>query len=235
MENAGSAGSADNNNAPQPNEAADDGALKFGDVSIFITMIASFLYTAGWSFAYFYFARFHVGVSALELQMEYYFIYGFWVVLDHPFWMLFILSIICSGIALAAKVRPLVKKSYVVAIVFFILAPALVAFFWSGYKLGETTAESRFYVARQNDYPDFPRVKVRLKHEAKALSSPLILPREKARLEKGCHRLLFQSKDKIFVFRSMGNYLMADLPTIIIPMAEVESMETLPQYSSCGK
>ncbi len=226
---------AENDHTLELAESGGRGILKFIDVSIFITMVASFLYTAGWAFAYRYFEQFHVGMSALDLQREYYFIYGFQVMLDHPFLMCFILLIICLGLFLAPLVGPRLSRSSDAAVVFFFLVLALAAFFWTGYKLGRTTAESRFHEERAKDYPAYPRVVVRLKHGSSPTSPGAALPREKARLKKGCHRLLFQGKDKIFVFRAIGDVLAADLPTIVIPMSEVESFEILPQYSSCTR
>jgi len=55
----------------------------FSELAALLIFLFSLLYTAGWSFAYHYFAHFNVGLSALELSKEEYFIYSYWVIADH--------------------------------------------------------------------------------------------------------------------------------------------------------
>ena len=62
--------------------------LGWVDVATWLAFIATWLYTAGWSFAYHYFDRFHVGLLALEIPKEDYFLYSFWVLQDHWGWAL---------------------------------------------------------------------------------------------------------------------------------------------------
>ncbi|MCW5198778.1 hypothetical protein VU06_03425, partial [Desulfobulbus sp. F3] len=37
------------------------------------------LYITGWSYAYHYFQCFHLGLIGLEIEREYFLLYGFWV------------------------------------------------------------------------------------------------------------------------------------------------------------
>ncbi len=41
------------------------------------TLVVVLLYTAGWSYAYHYFDRSHLGLLGLEIPREYFFLYGF--------------------------------------------------------------------------------------------------------------------------------------------------------------
>jgi hypothetical protein len=49
------------------------------DIGVISGVFVALLYTAGWSYAYHYFQRFHLGLIGLEIEREYFLLYGFWV------------------------------------------------------------------------------------------------------------------------------------------------------------
>lgn len=49
------------------------------DIGVISGISVALLYTAGWSYAYHYFQCFHLGLIGLEIEREYFLLYGFWV------------------------------------------------------------------------------------------------------------------------------------------------------------
>ena len=196
------------------------------DVAALALLISALLYTAGWSFAFRYFERFHVGLMALELPKEYFFIYSFWVARDH-------LGLLIAGLLVASGLWVLWSRlrhqGRVILPVVLLLSPlALLGLFWTSYALGRSTAESVFIEQRENDYPDYPRVRVTLVPQTDPTLESL-----RESLQNGCYRLLLQNKDKVFVFYSLPATPTATLPVTVLPMGYVASLKILPHYNSC--
>ena len=197
--------------------------LKIVDIAVIITLIAAILYTAGWSFAYFYYDFFNVGLLTLEVPVEYFLVYSMWVLQDN-----YTHAAIAYGVFILFLVLPLLtgRFHWLLLLLFFVLVPAL---FYASYTVGKDSAEKRFYAQRQKDYPTYARVKVWLKPSVNRED----ITKEMAKdLQKGCYRLLLQNKDKIFLFYTLHN-APADLPITIIPLNEVENLKILPHYQSC--
>ena len=55
----------------------------FPELASLMIVLFAVLYTSGWSFAYHYFGYFNVGLSALELPKEEFFIFSYWVIEDN--------------------------------------------------------------------------------------------------------------------------------------------------------
>jgi hypothetical protein len=203
----------------------DNGILKILDIAVIITLIGAILYTAGWSFAYYYFDYFNVGLLTLEIPREYFFVYSTWVLQDN-----FYHAALAYGIFILFLVLPLLtgRFHWLLLLLFFVFVPLL---FYGSYSVGKESAEKRFYAQRQNDYPSYARVKVWLKTTGEITDNT---EAEKIKdLQQGCYRLLLQNKDKIFLFYTLPKVSPADLPLTIIPLSEVENIKILPHYQSC--
>jgi hypothetical protein len=66
---------------------ADLGAI-VAAISLVIGMVTAWLYMAGWTYAYWYFDNFQLGLLALDIKREAFLIYGFWVVIENWLWLL---------------------------------------------------------------------------------------------------------------------------------------------------
>ncbi len=214
---------------------------KILDVAFLLALVASLLYCAGWSFAYRYFERFHIGLLTLELPKEYYFVYGFMAF--RSFWLpilILVLFIIVLSIVLSAtnlskyigkkdKKPPRIKKLSAVLTIC-LCAAAFLACFRLCFYLGEKAGDAHFLGQKHKDYPSYPRVEVHISDDKEQELSQMRPP-----LDQGCYRMLFQHKDKIFLFYSMIDVPSADLSMTVIPLSKIDSIKVLPHYNSCGK
>ena len=60
-----------------PNESSPS-RMPLVDLATVFALIAAWLYVAGWTYALHYFARFEVGLLALDIPHEYYLMYQPW-------------------------------------------------------------------------------------------------------------------------------------------------------------
>ncbi|KPA15904.1 conserved hypothetical protein, membrane [Candidatus Magnetomorum sp. HK-1] len=60
------------------------------DASLLILVSAALLYTSGWSYAYHYFASYHLGLLDIAISKEYFFVYAFWVIRSQ--WLMMIIG-----------------------------------------------------------------------------------------------------------------------------------------------
>lgn len=201
----------------------------FLDITGWIILVAALLYTAGWTYAYDYFANFRVGVLALEIPLEYFFIYGLWVFQQSWLWVV--------GIGLPVWLMAAWNwrwsqrsRSWWQVVAQLLAVVLLVGLFGGSALLGRIQAEAYFAVQRKTDYADFSRVKVQLKAAPQGLFGTQ--SKEKG-LANGCYRLLLQNRDKIFLFRSFHSIPDAALPVEVVSFDEIASMTILPQSNSC--
>lgn len=215
------------------------------DVGAVITSLAALLYIAGWSFAYHYFGRFHLGLIGLDIPKEYLFLYSFWVIRDQ-----IILSAVCivtvfilytlykhgfhwknSG-NLIGKAKPskdadsghgLRQTAGVILLAFLILAV-----FWIFYSLGDRAAGSLYDTQVAEDFPSYPRVRVWVTDDARNEAGTIA-----DRWGDGCFRLLLRNKENLYIFESAG--IRDKVPTEIIPTRLVRLVRILPQYHRCGE
>lgn len=187
------------------------------------------LYTTGWTYAYDYFANFRVGVLALEISLEYYFIYGLWVFQKAWLW---IVTVGLPAWLIAAWIWRWSRKSrsWWQVVAQLLTVGLLVGLFCGSAILGRIQAEAYFAVQCNTDYADFSRVKVRLKSAPQGIFGAQ--SKEKG-LANGCYRLLLQNRDKVFLFRSFRSIPDAALPVEVVSFDEIASMTILPQNNSC--
>jgi hypothetical protein len=196
---------------------------KLIDIGAITGVSVALLYTAGWSYAYHYFQQFHLGLIGLEIEREYFLLYGFWVCKAR--WCLVPLCLLAAfGLPLLfqrcwqqrPELRPRLRAVALLG------APiALLLLFILLYQLGAWTGQADFAREQRGDFPSYPRVKVWLKDE-KAKRGEV--------LTKGCYRLLLRGKEQLYLFRPDG--VSGRLPTEIVPNGEAAAVRLLPLYQT---
>lgn len=198
------------------------------DLALVLGLITAWLYTAGWSYASHYFGYFHVGLLALEIPAESFLFYSFWVLRDHLA-LFIVLSLVAVGLAVTrgpiGRVPPSARRGLIA-----VLPVVFLGLFWCGYALGEATARTQFLSDRKADFPAHPSVRVWV--DPSWANSPPLAPLA-GQLAEGCHRLLAQSRETVFLFRSQGPDSPAALPLDQVPSSAIQAMRVLPRYASC--
>jgi len=221
-----------------PSAASPRSLVGWLDVAAWLTFTAAWLYTAGWSFASHYFAHFHLGLLALEIPKEDYFLYSFWVLQDHWGWVAVVYLV---GIGYVIGRRCLAESVWRrwEVIVVNVVAPVLgIILLWSSYTLGAASAKTRFTEQQRQDYPQYSRVQVWLTEADKTSENPPGKPQHRPplpdQLAEGCYRLLLPHRDKVFVFKPLPEAPSADLSLLTIPLAHIRTLRVLPNKTSCG-
>jgi len=202
--------------------------LDVGSITIFL--IALF-YTSGWSFASFYYSKFHLGLIGLNIPKEYLFIYVFWAIKDQPFlFVVFLLSDILLYFLLRfffqkAKNAKNDKRKHNIflAVGLFLIPIVIFLLFLECYHLGKYGASILYEKEALQNFQGYPRVKVWLKKEVADE-----MKEKAAEWEKGCYKLLLRNNEYLYLFKP-GN----SNPTDIIPQSDVEAVRVLPLYNKC--
>ena len=145
------------------------------------SLIAAWLYIAGWRYADQYFSRFGIGLGEIDLPVQYFMIYGFWVARYNIIYvMLFLAVAIISVLTVKAPIISPTAR-YVSALCCIIVAITLS--FIGGYFLADVTANNMLSEAADHDFPGVPRVRLL----TKTTSSPTQLVSADT-LQSGCLR-----------------------------------------------
>lgn len=216
------------------------------DLGAITTVIVPVLYTAGWSFAYHYFDHFHLGMQGLNIQKEYLFLYGFWVIKNQ--WLFSIIAIIIMAISyigvrlflnipknesekskLQSRKLSLSFNPHIRQCICVVLVPVLVlGLFVLFYQLGDRAADTIYAKQAESDYSSYPRVVVGLNSAAEKEVGPIA-----AEWSNGCYRLLLRNKAYLYIFYS-GGYK-EETPTEVIPQENIRLLRILSLYHSSGK
>jgi hypothetical protein len=196
-----------------------------GLLAFFVGLISAWLYFAGWTYAYHYFARFGIPLLMVDVPKENYFVYGGIVVQQFPLWGL---GLGLSLLAAASLWRWIGGMLGRVALPVGLVAIAMV--FWLGHEGGVAAAHQHYSEQRRSDYSAYPRVQVWSKGDAKP---PAGSPLASADLIKGCYRLLLHNQERLFLLRPFKSAAAANLPVLIIPWDQVGLIRVLAEYTSC--
>jgi hypothetical protein len=193
------------------------------DIGAITCVSVALLYTAGWSYAYHYFQCFHLGLIGLEIEREYFLLYGFWVCKAR--WCLATLCLLAAfGLPLLLQrcwqQRPELR-SWLRAVAQTGGPIGLLLLFIVFYQLGAWTGQADFAREQRGDFPSYPRVKVWLKDEKAKRGEAWA---------KGCHRLLLRGTEQLYLFRADG--VTERIPTEIVPNSEVAAVRLLPLYQT---
>ena len=160
------------------------------DAGVLTSIIIALLYTAGLSYAYHYFAEFHLGLLGLEIPQAYFLLYGFQVIRNRVF---SVLLCIIGSIGIYFLLRFLWRRSAghslsgeegdtgpenagggrLLLLRIAILAGSpicLLLLFIVFSRIGASTGRSVYARELRNDFPSYARVKIRLKGEQNAWS-----------------------------------------------------------------
>ncbi|MCP4348235.1 MAG: hypothetical protein GY795_22330 [Desulfobacterales bacterium] len=226
------------------------------DVGTLITLLIAMFYTAGWSFAYHYFEKFHLGLIGLDIPKEYLFMYSFQVIRDQLFLsFLALLSVVVlyflvkfcfqkAGNAMGKKPSEQEQmnrntfgnifrnRQYELFLgTGLLLTPVMIfLMFWQFYSLGVLGASGLYEKQALNDFESYPRVRVFLK------KIPDEFKEKAEEWEKGCYKLLLKNKDRLYLFKPQiykKDNLRNISPTDIIPQSDVKLVRVLPLYNKC--
>jgi len=202
------------------------------DLLALMTLFGALLFCAGWSFAYKYFSFFHVGILSIDIPYHYFFLYGFWVIMDNIPWLIllslfyfpvtFSVSFI-GNISFLKTARP--QKAITGIITIFIIVSSFIV----ANKLAYKTAGTRYLTEKKNDYISYPNIKVWMKNSGKETEDVKKIHKT---LQRGSYRLLMQDSKNLFLFYSFKDNSAAKLPTVTVPLHAVNYMKILPQYKS---
>ncbi len=192
------------------------------DIGAITGLSAALIYTAGWSYAYHYFQCFHLGLIGLEIEREYFFLYGFWSCMARPCSVLlcilaaFGLPLLLQWFwqqrpELRSRLRPVAQ----------IGGPAgLLLLFVASYQLGAWAGKDTFAREQREDFPSYARVQIFLEQQHERGKD----------LAKGCYRLLLRGKEQLYLFRADG--VTKRIPTEIVPGGKAVAVRLLPSYQT---
>ena len=221
--------------------AADASSLGPGGImAMFIPMavvvIAALFYTAGWSFAYHYFDRFGLGLIGLDIQMEYFFLYSFWVFKKN-------LGLLFAGFVAAALFWGCVwvylrkrraaadrfltlRQSAAVALVLMFVAGQFPIFYYSGRVAARHTFTQQAETLDPFSFPSYPGVTVWINDDGKKGVEAMA-----DEWETGCYRLLLNNKEKLYLFYPAG--VDDHIPVDVIPMSRVKAFRVSTAPATC--
>jgi len=213
--------------------------ITWPDASLLILVSAALLYTSGWSYAYHYFARYHMGLLDIAISKEYFFVYAFWVIRSQ--WVMIIIGFclfFCGFILIEKYLKPLVGQTFkdlqahlpVTSIKIFMLLSFLIfhlCVFIFFYYTGKRAAVSDYHYQTISDYPSYPLVKIWIKPDSKIKNHQFFVEE----LNSGCYRLLLKNNGKLYVFHS-SSYI-GKKATLVVSESKVELLQVLPYYVSC--
>jgi len=185
---------------PPPAVPSDNptGAL-FLDLATVVLLVAAVVYVAGWTYAYHYFGHFGLGLLTLEIPLEYFFMYGFWV-FKAWWWLVLAYGLLVSPIllheprllplrSLLRQERPFLLKHLqgILVLLAFVLAWAL-AVGWAGSFYREQQAAGFTAYPHVRVWPKESPEDVKLKAFYEALPT-------------GIYQLLLQNRDTLFLIK----------------------------------
>ncbi len=194
------------------------------DLATASALIAVWLYVLGWTYALHYFARFEVGLLALEIPYEYYLMYGSWVVRSRWGAVATLVTVMLL-VGLWQPIRALYRK----AVLYLFLVLAATAFSLAP-TLASDTANQHYKAWSHQGFQRYPSVKVWIK--STTAKSREIEQLTQA-LPEGCHRVLLHSKNKLFLFRPRLGANQARLAVVVLPLSEVQALRIIPEFESC--
>lgn len=214
------------------------------DAGAITGIVVALLYTAGWSYAYHYFSRFHLDLTELGITKDTLFIYSLWVLKGSlpaviacfsTIGLYFLLRFLWRRKAIIEPVEPsegegtepvqVVRHPVWLWVLTLVGSPVyLLLFFIFFYSLGSWVGWKDFDRQQKNDFSYYPRVKVWLKGEQNMMTEEWA---------GGCYRLLLRNKNQLYIFPADG--ISEKVPTEVIPNSRVDALRVLPLYQSSAE
>jgi hypothetical protein len=194
-------------------------------VTVALGLISWWLYLTGWTYLFVYYERFRIALTTLDIPREHFFLYGGFVGLQFPLWILAFAAAVAA--AIAVWIRLGVTAGWLTLPFSAII---LLAAFWLGHQAGYAAAYQRFNSERDLDYSGYDRVQVWGKDTA---SLPDDSPWASPDLNRGCFRLILHNRDRLFLVRPVKGFPAADLPLVVLPWDQVRAISVMPDNTSC--
>lgn len=190
-----------------------------GKVGAISALIGAWLFLVGWSWAYFWFGQFGVGISGLEIDNRAMPLWG--LVAVRAFWWQTALAVLGAlGVAALATRFRVPPDLIVLGIVLFVLAATA-----AGFKLGQVKATSDYaFMAREN-WPG--KVPVRLTLSPGARQDETLAAIAEDALT-GCWRVLYYDGRSVYVFRPLRDQPGLRFPVRLIERSALMSMQLGP-------
>ena len=192
-------------------------------------LIAALTYVMGWAYAATYFAAFGVGLVSLNIPHQYFFVYGFHVVLDYV-WI--VLPLYVALVLVGWRVR---RRCNTIRELVIVAAPlAVLLLFLGSYLLAGFNARREYQSQSAADFPDYPRVAVWLQGNTTDHRPADATARRIADdLTKGCYRLMMADGNKLLLISTHRDFRTTRLGVTHVPINTVRLWRILPHYRSC--
>jgi hypothetical protein len=201
--------------APGPVPPPETPASPALDLGLALALATALIYTAGWAYAYRWFARFDIGLNALELPAETLLMYGFWTLRAHS------VLLLAYGLGLALWVwhGPRVRLWLLRTAPFWLLAA-----FGLAYAAGGASADSRFAQHSAAGFGCFPQARVGLIPQSGRAAALDALAADLAERE---YRLLAQTPNLLLLIKPMpqGAPVVALVPRENVDVLRLASTE----------
>ncbi len=210
--------------------AVTDNASKpsLGDVvsvaSLAIGLLTAWLYVAGWTYAYDYFARFRIPLLMIDLPTEHYLVYGGAVPTYFPgLAALFAALFTIASWGIYRWSHHLGRFGAATALICLVI----LAFFLARWG-GATAAQSEFQMQRDTDYAAYPRVRFAQRDKSGPLENTI-----GDIITSGCGRLVASGRERIFLVRPVRDAPGLTLQTTVVSVKEADAFVITGEYSSC--
>lgn len=188
------------------------------DLGIAVALASALIYTAGWAYAYRWFARFDLGIAGLDLPGETFLIYGFWTL--RLYW--YVLALYAFGLVLWLRHGAEVHRWIVRTAPFWLLLA-----FAGAYLAGIQQANRLFERHQADGFRCFPSARVGLTPENDRRAPFKALAEGLAEHE---YRLLLQTSNLLVLIKPKPQ---GPPVTALVPLGRVEAVRLLSTMPDC--
>jgi hypothetical protein len=201
--------------------------LSLGDVvsaaSLIIGLLTAWLYVAGWTYAYDYFANFRIPLLMIDLPLEHYFVYGGSVPAYFPVFSIVVAVLFTALLCALHKWSNYFGRFGTTAALVILVFMAFGLARWGG----AAAARSEFQFQRDSDYPAYPRVRLAFgnKSDGQTVIGDVTM--------RDCGRLVASGRELFFLIRPVREVPGLSLYTVVVPFREAGSLVITGEYTSC--
>lgn len=193
-------------------------------------LIAALTYVMGWVYAATYFAAFGVGLVSLDIPHQFFFVYGFQVIVDHVWIVLALYAVlVLAGWGLRRHCNTMRQPVIVAGPV------AVLLLFLGSYFLAASNARKDFQSQSSANYPEYHRVAVWLQNDTTHDGPGDAATRQIADdLTKGCYRLMMDDGSKLLLISPHPDFPTTGPGVTHVPIDQVRLWRILPHRGSCS-
>lgn len=191
-------------------------------LAVLVGLATTWLYLAGWTYAYAYFDRFNLPIGLAETSTNSILIYGFWTLFG-AWWVLPAIAACLLALALLVQFRRYLSTWLVMG-----SAGLLVLLlFHLAHLAGQNSGLKAFAEQSSLDYAAYPRVAFGLTSTVDR-SGPLPIL-----AENDCARLLVSRSSHVVLVRPRKSAPALPLQSIVVPLSSIEWLRITDIYESC--